>query len=523
MYSTLTVGALAAVYLLAALATGTVCVLAWRRRRATPAAPALSLVMAAIAGWCLCDLLVLGARADLLPTRVGRIAFAPIFPLAALLVAAFWAMSRAIADRDWRPRRRVLAALAVHPLAITVSVAVGQGSGAVYQDIAQVSGTWTTWHPGWLFWVHLVVSYTMLTWTYLTLVRVWRHGSPLQRSQTTILLAAGLIPIPANLLVVLSPPGSLPELTAIAFAITGLIDGYALLRLGLMRLIPVARGLILERLRDAVVVLDTDGRLIDANQAGDRLLRDLDPGLPGTLAGVPALEILSRSTPGTPLLDGERTVDLPSGSAVLDLRIEPLEDVHGRPLGRVIVVRDVTELDRLRAHLAELAVRDELTGLHNRRYLMAVLERELAAALRAGADLCAILLDLDHFKTVNDQYGHAVGDALLVATSSALAGVLRSGDTLARYGGEEFVALLPGATAQQAYARAQELRERCANVAVSAPSGPVRRTVSIGVASAQQVAAHDGGAALTPAMLLQAADDALYRAKLAGRDRVVAG
>jgi diguanylate cyclase (GGDEF)-like protein len=176
--------------------------------------------------------------------------------------------------------------------------------------------------------------------------------------------------------------------------------------------------------------------------------------------------------------------------------------------GTVVVVRDITELERLRAELTDHAIRDGLTGVHNRRHLATVLDEAVA-----GPDLSVVLIDVDHFKIVNDRYGHAVGDQVLVRVAQELAGAVRETGTVARYGGEEFVVVLPGTDARTAAGLADRWRARCAAVAIDTPLGPLTVTFSAGVA---QLAAGD-----RPDDLLRAADEALYRAKRAGRDRVV--
>jgi diguanylate cyclase (GGDEF)-like protein len=175
----------------------------------------------------------------------------------------------------------------------------------------------------------------------------------------------------------------------------------------------------------------------------------------------------------------------------------------------------LTIINQLQHELAELAVRDELTGLHNRRHLMGRLEECLERARSDDGWLSVILLDIDHFKSVNDRFGHAVGDELLVATAKALLTCVRVHDTVARYGGEEFVVLLPGATLDSALATAEALRNRCSTVLVDTRQGPVSTTVSAGVATFP-ICGWSGSD------LLQAADEALYAAKAAGRDRVIA-
>jgi diguanylate cyclase (GGDEF)-like protein len=200
-----------------------------------------------------------------------------------------------------------------------------------------------------------------------------------------------------------------------------------------------------------------------------------------------------------------------------------------------VVARDTTELNdkkrelsaandrlheqlrtigRLQADLAEQAIRDDLTGLYNRRHLMRALEAELARAERIGGPLSVVLLDIDLFKSVNDRFGHGVGDELLVAIAGVLSAAARQGDTVARYGGEEFVVLLPGTTPEQARNRAQEWRRRCAAASVRTEQGPLGATFSAGVACFPE-------SGTSSAVLLHAADKALYRAKAEGRDRVL--
>jgi diguanylate cyclase (GGDEF)-like protein len=506
--------------LVAVVATGGVGLLAWRRRRATPAALALTTLMIAICVWCLSDLVIGLAAERRLPEWAARAAFVPVVPVVSVVVASTWAMSRAVADRGWTPSRRAVALLSIHPTLMTAAVISNGWTGAVYRPQGMLADAhWWVWTPGWLFWPHTVYGYTLLTWGYLRLAQAWQHGNPLQRRQAGTVLVALLVPAPVNITLEVIGPGTGPDLTAVAFAATGLLAAYALLRHGLLQLVPVARGLVLERLRDAVIVIDGDERLLDVNLAGSTLIHALAPDLPDSLIGVPAGHILRHHHPGGRLANGEYTVTLPTGPAVLDVRIDNLTDTRGRPVGRVFVVRDVTELARLRTELAEQAVRDELTGLYNRRHLMAALESQLEAALRDGEDLCVVMLDIDHFKSVNDQHGHAIGDSLLKVISQALATNLRRGDLLARYGGEEFVVLMPNATRDQALHRADQLRHHCAQATVGTPTGPLRRTTSIGVASARHTPARAGH--LTPRELLHAADEALYAAKVGGRDRVV--
>lgn len=168
---------------------------------------------------------------------------------------------------------------------------------------------------------------------------------------------------------------------------------------------------------------------------------------------------------------------------------------------------------RLRERLREESIRDPLTGLFNRRYMTETLQRELARARRANEPVALVMMDVDHFKQLNDRFGHDVGDDVLEAVAGALAGGVRSEDVVCRYGGEEFVAILPGASLEAAVQRAEELRLALHGMALRTRDGSRPEvTMSAGVALAEGVG--------SPEVLLRAADRALLQAKQQGRDRV---
>jgi diguanylate cyclase (GGDEF)-like protein len=165
--------------------------------------------------------------------------------------------------------------------------------------------------------------------------------------------------------------------------------------------------------------------------------------------------------------------------------------------------------------IADLAIRDELTGVYNRRFLMEALARERSRAERLGIPFSLCMIDIDHFKLVNDMLGHAAGDAVLKALPAVLAQGLRAIDIFGRFGGEEFVALLPGTDA--AGARAVAERMRAAAERASFPGLPAGRQVTITVGIAERRKDEEVSA------LLARADAALYAGKAQGRNRVALG
>ena len=167
----------------------------------------------------------------------------------------------------------------------------------------------------------------------------------------------------------------------------------------------------------------------------------------------------------------------------------------------------------LQVQLREQAVRDPLTGLFNRRYLDPTLTRELARSRREGTPVAAVFMDLDHFKRINDTYGHPAGDAVLIATARLIEEHCRAEDVPCRVGGEEFVVLLPRMPLAIARQRAESWRQMLASRPLQVGNAEIRCTMSVGVAAFPDHASDT-------AELLALGDAALYRAKTTGRDRV---
>lgn len=178
--------------------------------------------------------------------------------------------------------------------------------------------------------------------------------------------------------------------------------------------------------------------------------------------------------------------------------------------------QNLREIDELQVQLREQAIRDPLTGLHNRGYLDSTLERELARCRREGEALSLAMIDVDHFKNFNDCYGHQAGDECLKEVATALlSSVRRASDLVARYGGEEFSLILPHTDAAAALQMAEGVRRAVEALALPhEQSAAGRVTISIGVATMT------GAAEISSGKLLRAADEALYRAKRGGRNQV---
>ena len=163
--------------------------------------------------------------------------------------------------------------------------------------------------------------------------------------------------------------------------------------------------------------------------------------------------------------------------------------------------------------LSDLASREPLTGLYNRRHFSEIIERRFSESVRYGSDLACMMIDLDDFKAVNDEFGHQQGDQVLLAVAGAISSQLRAADLAARYGGDEFVVLLPQTGADRAAGLAERIAQKFHRDR-QARFPEVRATLSIGIASLR------GSGAETADNLIRSADRALYAAKHQGKDRI---
>ena len=178
-------------------------------------------------------------------------------------------------------------------------------------------------------------------------------------------------------------------------------------------------------------------------------------------------------------------------------------------------VEDPDEV-RTRVEQYDRSIRDDLTNIHNRRHFTVTLARELAYVTRRGSVSSVILFDIDHFKHVNDTYGHREGDRVLIGVANTVGTYIRQDDMLARWGGEEFAVLLRNMDLEKALCAAERIREKVENMRVDADGRSIQITVSLGVTEIRE------DSNTTVDAVIKEADERLYRAKNDGRNRTVA-
>ncbi len=406
------------------------------------------------------------------------------------------------------------------------SITATEVSGMVMFDF--VRGPW--------YFVNLTYSYAVVLLALGVMFYSALRLGPLFRSQYRLILIGSVIPWVGSIYSEINFDQFRGlDITPVTFGITGILFAFAVARSRFMDLVPVARSLLIENMSDGLLMLDTINRVVDFNPAMHRFLG----GNPSTLLGRHISELLGDwlADSDSFLSESESQVEMlipDEPPRYLDLRVTPLFNAYRNLSGRLIVFRDITdrkdvekklrianrqlqsqliEIGTLQSKLREQAIRDPLTNLFNRRYLEETLDRELARAAREKYSVSIVLIDIDHFKQVNDTYGHEAGDVMLKAIAQVLTSFGRRGDFACRYGGEEFVVAMPNLPIEVAYGRAETLRASLNSLQAPYNRYILTATFSMGIASSPA----NGE---TRESLLRSADKALYKVKQSGRDDI---
>lgn len=386
------------------------------------------------------------------------------------------------------------------------------------------------------FWVNVVYSYTILLIALSLLLKALiQSRGQIYRSQILVFTAGLGILFVVNLLGLFGYhplPGL--DLTPILFTITGLFFAVSISAFRMLDLVPVAQDVLMDQMQDGVIIVDYQGRIIDINQTAADLFEMPRMNLIGSNLTQASASIFGLTNAFAPLQQSSREVKIKdSPSKVLDIQINPLQSTSSRANGFLISWRDITRLkqieselrkaneilsknllqiDTLRASLEEQVIRDPLTGLFNRRFLETILPDEFARAERLKVPISLLVIDIDHFKSVNDRFGHSVGDEVIKHLSRKIETSIRKGDWAIRYGGEEFLAVMIDTTGSSAYHRAEQLRKEIQDAVFLVQGEALQITISIGIAVFP-----DHGSAYEA--LFREADRSLYQAKSSGRNR----
>jgi diguanylate cyclase (GGDEF)-like protein len=365
-----------------------------------------------------------------------------------------------------------------------------------------------------LFWVYAAGLYFFVLASVVLVSAHARRAPAYHRAQAGLLAVGVFVPLGGRMIEDFLGLDLFPKLDNVILLLLAslVLWGIAIFRFGAFDLVHVAHDLVIRNIDAGIVVLDPSDRVVEMNpyaaelvgpSAGGAIGRPLAavlPGWPGLASGGP---------PG-----GELAVERAGAMRWFHAQLSAIRARGPEPIGWALVLLDVTARKAAEERLAELARTDPLTGVANRRRFFELAERESARATRYERSMSIVLLDVDHFKRVNDTYGHTFGDRVLVEVAARCRSQLRASDVIARYGGEEFVCLLAECDAAAAVQTAERLRGRIELTPVESGGAEAHVTISLGVAHAS------GPEPVDVAELLERADRALYASKDAGRNRV---
>lgn len=394
----------------------------------------------------------------------------------------------------------------------------------------------TNWVRGGGWWLSLTQAYFFILGGIIILAREINRASILFRSQLITILAGALLPWGLNIFTQFwFVETSNLDLTPVVFSISCLFFAYAIFMQGLFNFLPVARNLLVEKLRDGIIVFDSQFRLIDINPAAEKALNVNAKHVLGKDGAnvFPDWVDVAEQIKKTGREFHMNVKGLSDSDRRYDLNVSPFEIDKSFEKGYLVILRDIThhwdtrtglqelnhdlasklgEISELQVKLREQAIHDSLTGVYNRRFLDETLQTALKHAMEHDLHLSLVMMDIDNFKDVNDIYGHKAGDLILQQAVKQADSIIREGDLVCRYGGDEFVIILPNVSQKIAFQRAEQVRKKIEEMVVEYKMVKLRVTSSMGIATFPE---HGS----TPDILLRAVDKAMYASKMAGRNR----
>ncbi len=483
-----------------------------RAREAVPGGYALRFLFAVLTYWAICQF----ANAVFVPTDTKLMAAKLSYIGLAFAPVAWFLFALTYSRRVVRASRTAVNIVALVP-AITIVLALTNENHHL---------VWTRWYttyasghiglvtiPGFWAYVHTFYSYALIligsSILTFSLVQFKQH-----RSAVLAAIFAPFIAVMANTFY-LSPLNTLPwfDVTTLGFLAGVLILDRGILQHGLLNQLPVIRDRVVEQLADPVLVITQDGTIIDSNESALHTWPHIDI-LNNNIANI--VDKMPKETLLNPEKNTEVTID-ERAFEISTTQLDPSSDSTDAAL----VFRDVTERRRAQRELREMknelerfAHTDALTGMFNRRFFMQRLNEEFERVRRHGSVLSVLIFDLDHFKNINDTYGHDLGDAVLVAVADTANHIKRVTDIACRLGGEEFALLLPETDKAGAIHLAHRLRSGIEDYPYRETlEKDLKVTASVGVATvSREMDALES--------ILKIADRALYRAKNSGRNMV---
>lgn len=431
-------------------------------------------------------------------------------------IPAFWViLALQYTNREHFFRPMVKSAIFAEPAVTLIMRYTNNWHHLFYSSVKVVTGAFPVLfvEKGPWYLIHGVfMSFCVLFSCHLFILQLKRSSGKI-RNQCIIMSVASVLPWLTYFPNVLNLSPYAIDLGPFVGSISCLLFFVALFKYDFLDLKPLARDQVFKYAKEGLIVLDRDFRIVEFNNAAANILE--------TLKDTSISKNIQTVFPGKGLIDA-----ILSGKEIpykvkhhdnekhYTLRTSEVFDKKGNSVGFYINITDVTDFIFTLNCLEELASVDELTKIYNRRCFFEQSARELEKARRKEDDLSLIILDIDFFKKINDEYGHQAGDTVLQHISEICLSCIRSIDILGRYGGEEFIVFLPHTPLKDAVIIAHRIKESIENAEIPYGGKVIKVTASFGVTGMRMVKDEtlDG--------FLKTADDALYEAKSGGRNQI---
>lgn len=347
---------------------------------------------------------------------------------------------------NWLKQRWLLLLLLIIP--IVMNILVWTNSELIRQNVyLNLSGAFPTVGKtyGPMFWVFAVYNYLITITTMINLLNGLREKNYLYRRQLFFLFIALLVPVIANLWHLSSLNQFNVDITPVCFGISAVIIFGGIFGYSLFDIVPIARSIIIQEMKTGMIVLDNEGRILDLNPAAIRMLQITSPQpigqkITNELSAVPKLISIFNEGKDNVCEISFANDDM---NFCYETSLTTITNAEKNSIGWLLQVYDITERKIAEEIIQHMAFHDALTGLPNRSYFQLLFTEEVARSNICGDLLTMAFLDLDNFKSINDTYGHDVGDQVLCKVAERLKCVLRDSDVIARIGGDEFAILLP--------------------------------------------------------------------------------
>jgi two-component system cell cycle response regulator len=431
-----------------------------------------------------------------------------------------------------------------------------------YLFMSPVNGSYLDRVYGPIFWILILVQFAYFFIALMNMFYALKsvHSFNQRKQLATALIGMfvltgfGLLDVLVNVLLADWLP-VIPGQLALGILLSDLCFVIAIYRFGMFDILSMAQRDIFEHMSTGIIVLDENNKVLEVNRGASPFIQaakgeifEMEKLLFPLQAEGEVHEFLYRYH-HHPYEKMQMEFALhENGSRHVSIQISPVLDDRKALLGRIIIFHDVTELRKLvtemnrknealhgrnlelisiqeelfrvNQKLEQMAITDGLTGCFNRRYLIQQLEHEVLLNMRYQIPFAIFLFDIDHFKQINDQYGHLAGDEVIKGTADIVRTILRRTDILARYGGEEFTIYLPHTSREQSEVLAERVKLAVGNNWVDTGTEKVRVTISMGVVSEESIGLSFEDPKEYLRGLFSGADSALYKAKNEGRNRV---